>query len=208
MCVLEASCSTFIPPPHPHWAKIINYIKGSRCGNKAEMETYGKDQKPFRLRLLPFAVFSLSFMSFSSPLPPFLCRLEFISNQRASRELQLLITFSFAFLHINDCRVFGGVFCRSGLKAPQSRVLPGGGGEGGGGETGQRRGSEPVQSPWTEPPEGGRWLGGIWDGWILAVGGTTGVHRLKVNVPYQHKNKHMSSVLPNYCHIEQFTHLI
>lgn len=138
--------------------------------------------------------------------PPFLCRLEFISNQRASRELQLLITFSFAFLHINDCRVFGGVFCRSGLKAPQSRVLPGGGG--GGGETGQRRGSEPVQSPWTGPPEGGRWLGGIWDGWILAVGGTKGVHRLKVNVPYQHKNEHMSSAPPNYCHIEQFTHLI
>lgn len=33
------------------------------------------------------------------------CRLEFISNQRASVELLLLITHSFAFLHINDCRV-------------------------------------------------------------------------------------------------------
>lgn len=41
----------------------------------------------------------------SPPLPPFLCRLEFISNQRASRELRLLITYSFAFLHINDCRL-------------------------------------------------------------------------------------------------------
>lgn len=64
----------------------------------------------FLLRLLSFLVFSVSFISFPSPLPPFLCRLEFISNQRASRELQLLITFSFAFLHINDCRVFGRVF--------------------------------------------------------------------------------------------------
>lgn len=33
-------------------------------------------------------------------------------------------------------------------------------------------------------------------------------HRLKVNVPYQHKKEHMSSAVPNYCHIEQFKHLI
>lgn len=36
----------------------------------------------------------------------------------------------------------------------------------------------------------------------------TWVHRLKVNVPYQHKKEHMSSAPPNYCHIEQFKHLI
>lgn len=34
------------------------------------------------------------------------------------------------------------------------------------------------------------------------------VHRLKVNVPYQHKKEHMSSVVSNYCHIEQFKQLI
>lgn len=33
-------------------------------------------------------------------------------------------------------------------------------------------------------------------------------HRLKVNVPYQHKKEHMSSVVSNYGHIEQFKHLI
>lgn len=38
--------------------------------------------------------------------------------------------------------------------------------------------------------------------------GTTGLHRLKVYVPYQHKKEHMSSVLPNCCHIEHFKHLI
>lgn len=38
--------------------------------------------------------------------------------------------------------------------------------------------------------------------------GSTWVHRLKVNVPYQHKKEHMSSAVPNYCHIEQFKHLI
>ena len=39
-------------------------------------------------------------------------------------------------------------------------------------------------------------------------GGNHRVHRVKVNVPYQHKKEHMSSALPNYCHIEQFKHLI
>lgn len=52
--------------------------------------------------------------------------------------------------------------------------------------------------------------GGIWDGWGVVIWGeeTTGVHRLKVNVPYQHKKEHMSSAPPNCCHIEQFKHLI
>lgn len=61
---------------------------------------------------------------------------------------------------------------------------------------------------WTEQLEGG----GVGWGHMGRVGfggrGTTGVHRLKVNVPYQHKKEHMSSALPNYCHIEQFKHLI
>lgn len=55
--------------------------------------------------LLFFSCFFPSLFSFSlSPPPP--CRLEFISNQRASGEPSLLITYSFAFLHINNCRVF------------------------------------------------------------------------------------------------------
>ncbi len=59
---------------------------------------------------------------------------------------------------------------------------------------------------WTEQ-EGGCWLGAY--GRVgCGGGGTTGVRRLKVNVPYQHKKEHMSSALPNYCHIEQFKHLI
>lgn len=62
---------------------------------------------------------------------------------------------------------------------------------------------------WTELLEMGG--GACWGhmGWVgFRGGGTTGVHRLKVNVPYQHKKEHMSSALPNYCHIEQFKHLI
>lgn len=53
----------------------------------------------------------------------------------------------------------------------------------------------------------------------MAGGGTHGrgefqrgwgmrARRLKVSVPYQHKKEHMSSVASNYCHIEQFKHLI
>lgn len=80
---------------------------------------------------------SISFISSPAPLPPFLCRLEFISNQRASRELQLLITYSFAFLHINDCRVFGGAFLPQWFKGTSVAVLSGEtrgvGGVGGGG---------------------------------------------------------------------------
>lgn len=33
-------------------------------------------------------------------------------------------------------------------------------------------------------------------------------HRLKFNTPYQHKKEHMSFALVNYCHIEQFKHMI
>lgn len=54
------------------------------------------------------------------------------------------------------------------------------------------------------------WLRAYGTGGVVIVGkgGNTEVHRLKVNVPYQHKKEHMSSALPNYCHIEQFKHLI
>lgn len=162
-----------------------------------------------------FLLFS-RFLSSLFLLPsPFLCRLEFISNQRASREPQLLITYSFAFLHINDCRVlvrflpqwFKGtsVLCSLG----KSRDV-------------QRQGSKPVQSPlyppWWELDGASRWENGGAGGWPEAYGTggvwwfggeeTTGVHRLKVNVPYQHKKEHMSSAPPNCCHIEQFKHLI
>lgn len=96
-----------------------------------------------------FSLFS-RFLSSLFLLPsPFLCRLEFISNQRASREPQLLITYSFAFLHINDCRVlvrflpqwFKGtsVLCSLG----KSRDV-------------QRQGSKPVQSPSILPD--GSWM--------------------------------------------------
>lgn len=171
------------------------------------MKTYGYDK--FQVKASLFRCFLYFFHLFSSSPPPFLCRLEFISNQRASRELQLLITYSFAFLHINDCRVLVG-FLPQWFKGTSVLCSPGRRGDG------QRRGSKPVPPPlpsifpdgsWTGQEEGGVGLGhmgrvgcGSW--------GTTGVHRLKVNVPYQHKKEHMSSALPNYCHIEQFKHLI
>lgn len=162
----------------------------------------------FGLRLLFFRCFLYFFHLFLSSPPPFLCRLEFISNQRASRELQLLITYSFAFLHINDCRVLVG-FLPQWFKGTSVLCSPGRR------RDGQRQGSKPVQSPlcppWWELDRARRgWgglAGGIWNEWGAVVG-NTGVYRLKVNVPYQHKKEHMSSVLPNYCHIEQFKHLI
>ena len=78
------------------------------------------------LLIHPFFKYPFSFIPLSLPLPsPILYRLEFISNQRAFGELRLLITHSFAFLHINDCRVFGGDFCRSSLKAPRPPSPPG-----------------------------------------------------------------------------------
>lgn len=111
---------------------------------------------------------------FSSP-PPFLCRLEFISNQRASRELQLLITYSFAFLHINDCRVLVG-FLPQWFKGTSVLCSPGRR------RDGQRQSSKPVQSSlypsWWELDRasrgeecvcvcvrGGSLAGGIWDWW-------------------------------------------
>lgn len=108
---------------------------------------------------------------FSSP-PPFLCRLEFISNQRASRELQLLITYSFAFLHINDCRVLVG-FLPQWFKG--TSVLWGGGK--------MARGKAPSLS---NPPlpflmgtgqnkEGwGVLAWGIWNGWGVVRGDNRG----------------------------------
>lgn len=87
---------------------------------------------------LSFVVFFISFISFSPPLPLFLCRLEFISNQRASRELRLLITYSFAFVHINDCRVLVG-YLPQWFKGTSVLCSLGRSGDG------QRRVSEPVQ---------------------------------------------------------------
>lgn len=51
-------------------------------------------------------------------------------------------------------------------------------------------------------------LGGIWLGWGVVVKLATGVHRLKFNIPDHHKKEHMSFTLANYCHIEQFKHMI
>lgn len=173
------------------------------------MKTYGYDTF-FGLRLLSFCCFLYFFHLFFSSPPPFLCRLEFISNQRASRELQLLITYSFAFLHINDCRVLVG-FLPQWFKGTSVLCSPGRR------RDGQRQGSKPVQFPplsfligagQSKKGGGGVVAGGIWDGWVALGGGDYRVHRVKVNVPYQHKKEHMSSALPNYCHIEQFKHLI
>lgn len=85
---------------------------------------------------------------------------------------------------------------------------------------GQRQGSEAVQShppphprailpdaSWTAGRQGCRYLGAYGMGEFQRWWGIR-VHRLKVNVPYQHKKEHMSSVVPNCCHIEQFKHLI
>lgn len=79
----------------------------------------------------------------------------------------------------------------------------------------------PSDGSWTRRLNGdgggeGVLAGGTWDEWVSVVcvrvcvvgRDATWVHRLKVNVPYQHKKEHMSSVPPNYCHIEQFKHLI
>ena len=85
-------------------------------------------------------IYSVCFISLYFTLPPFLCRLEFISNQRASRELQLLITFSFAFLHINDCRVLVG-FLPQWFKDTSVLCPPGRRGDG------RRRGWKPSLSP-------------------------------------------------------------
>lgn len=81
-----------------------------------------------------------------------------------------------------------------------------------------RRRHPPSDGSWTRRLNGdvGVLAGGIWDEWVSVVcvcvlqgwREATWVHRLKVNVPYQHKKEHMSSAPPNYCHIEQFKHLI
>lgn len=164
------------------------------------MKTYEYDQIQVEASL--FCCFLYFFHLFFSSPPPFLCRLEFISNQRASRELQLLITYSFAFLHINDCRVLVG-FLPQWFKGTSVPCSPGRR------RDGQRQSSKPPPPPPILPDEswtgqvggGGCWQGGVREGWGV-LGGTTGVHRLRVNVPYQHKKEHMSSALPNYCHIE------
>ena len=47
-----------------------------------------------------------SFSSFLAHHPlPLPCRFECISNQRATDKRPILITLSFAYLHINDCRL-------------------------------------------------------------------------------------------------------
>lgn len=131
------------------------------------MKTYRYDK--FRVEASLFRCFLYFFHLFFSSPPPFLCRLEFISNQRASRELQLLITYSFAFLHINDCRVLVG-FLPQWFKGTSVLCSPGRR------RDGQRQGSKPVQSPlypsWWEPDRarrGGLLAGGIWDGWVAVV---------------------------------------
>lgn len=49
---------------------------------------------------------SCSFASFLAHHPlPLSCRFEFISNQRATEKRPILIIPSFAYLHINDCRL-------------------------------------------------------------------------------------------------------
>ena len=62
-------------------------------------------------------LFSCLSIHFTLPLS---CRLEFISNQRATDERPILITLSFAYLHINDCRLgcFSAAVALSPLLAP------------------------------------------------------------------------------------------
>lgn len=133
-------------------------IKKTQCryGNLWIWYIFVYEASLFRCFLYFFHLF------FFSP-PPFLCRLEFISNQRASRELQLLITYSFAFLHINDCRVLVG-FLPQWFKGTSVLCSPGRR------RDGQRRGSKAVQSPhypsWWELD-----ARGIWDEWVSVVGG-------------------------------------
>lgn len=101
-------------------------------------------------------------------------------------------------------------FCRSGLKAPQSSVLQGGGEMARGKAQRLSNPSPPTILPdasRTEWRRGCRYLGAYGMGEFQQWWGMR-VHRLKVNVPYQHKKEHMSSAVPNCCHIEQFKHLI
>lgn len=146
-----------------------NSYDSFRIKNKSDMKTYGNDK--MRIEASLFRCFLYFFHLFFSSPPPFLCRLEFISNQRASRELQLLITYSFAFLHINDCRVLVG-FLPQWFKGTSVLCSLGR-------RDGQRQGSKPVQSPlcpsWWELDRarrmGGGLAEGIWDGWGAVVGG-------------------------------------
>ncbi len=93
------------------WPVHISCVVWLRIVNKIFVASIRDYMITYRSDFLIFSSFlSDSFILFSSFPSPLLCRLEFISNQRASRELQLLITHSFAFLHINDCRVLMGIF--------------------------------------------------------------------------------------------------
>lgn len=142
MCFEGSSLHIYIPPNARdlytyHQVIIIIHKIASRqkqmIGKLMDMTKIWVEASLFRCFLYFFHLF------FSSP-PPFLCRLEFISNQRASRELQLLITYSFAFLHINDCRVLVG-FLPQWFKGTSVLCSPGKR------RDGQRQGSKPVQSP-------------------------------------------------------------
>ena len=66
------------------------------CGPHAIPRFYNTREAQYRPSF--FLIFSLS------PLP-LSCRLEFISNQRETDKRPILITLSFAYLHINDCRL-------------------------------------------------------------------------------------------------------